>query len=241
MRAITKLLAATAVTLTMGAAASANATVFISFDGSTDVFTQADGAYVFDANCTPASACGGFDTVHVSGDTGTPPTLLHSQTVDVNTHHTGTADITIWVTRTGITGPMPNVGFLSAFTSNNSADLPLLLTTPFSVTMTTYASTSNAKYGGTLLSTFSNSSPGASSTNLFAPTLGAGSGPYSVTEKYVIHADNRNGTDASTSPSIILSGVAAVPEPATWALMIMGFGGAGAMLRGQRRRQGVAA
>lgn len=27
----------------------------------------------------------------------------------------------------------------------------------------------------------------------------------------------------------------AVPEPATWALMILGFGGAGAMLRGRRR------
>ena len=28
----------------------------------------------------------------------------------------------------------------------------------------------------------------------------------------------------------------AVPEPATWALMIIGFGGAGAMLRSRRRR-----
>jgi PEP-CTERM motif len=34
---------------------------------------------------------------------------------------------------------------------------------------------------------------------------------------------------------------AAVPEPASWALMIAGFGGAGAVLRGQRRRQAVAA
>ena len=31
-----------------------------------------------------------------------------------------------------------------------------------------------------------------------------------------------------------------VPEPASWALMILGFGGAGAALRGQRRRQAVA-
>jgi hypothetical protein len=29
--------------------------------------------------------------------------------------------------------------------------------------------------------------------------------------------------------------VAWVPEPGTWALMILGFGGAGAMLRRQRR------
>jgi PEP-CTERM motif len=42
-----------------------------------------------------------------------------------------------------------------------------------------------------------------------------------------------NGSYAGTvsfTPS-----VGAVPEPAAWALMIMGFGGAGAMLR--RRRQ----
>jgi len=32
-----------------------------------------------------------------------------------------------------------------------------------------------------------------------------------------------------------------VPEPASWALMILGFGGAGAVLRGQRRRQAIAA
>ncbi|HEX2815879.1 MAG TPA: PEPxxWA-CTERM sorting domain-containing protein [Phenylobacterium sp.] len=35
-----------------------------------------------------------------------------------------------------------------------------------------------------------------------------------------------------------VAGIAAgVPEPASWALMILGFGGAGAALRGQRRRQ----
>ena len=31
-----------------------------------------------------------------------------------------------------------------------------------------------------------------------------------------------------------------VPEPAAWTLMILGFGGAGAVLRGQRRRQAAA-
>jgi hypothetical protein len=32
----------------------------------------------------------------------------------------------------------------------------------------------------------------------------------------------------------------AVPEPATWALMIMGFGGVGAMARSRRRQASFA-
>jgi len=46
----------------------------------------------------------------------------------------------------------------------------------------------------------------------------------------------------STSNSFEISEIAGgVPEPASWALMIAGFGGAGVVLRGQRRRQAVAA
>ncbi|MGZ3375793.1 MAG: PEPxxWA-CTERM sorting domain-containing protein, partial [Phenylobacterium sp.] len=37
-----------------------------------------------------------------------------------------------------------------------------------------------------------------------------------------------------------LAGTLAVPEPASWALMIMGFGAAGAMLRSKRRQTATA-
>jgi hypothetical protein len=40
---------------------------------------------------------------------------------------------------------------------------------------------------------------------------------------------------------VLTETTAGVPEPASWALMILGFGGAGAVLRGQRRRQAAAA
>ncbi len=38
-----------------------------------------------------------------------------------------------------------------------------------------------------------------------------------------------------------VSGVAAVPEPATWALLVAGFGGTGALLRHRRRKASMAA
>ncbi len=44
----------------------------------------------------------------------------------------------------------------------------------------------------------------------------------------------------STSNSFEVSNIgAAVPEPATWAMMIMGFGAVGSMVRSQRRRQAL--
>ena len=105
--------------------------------------------------------------------------------------------------------------------------------TPFSVTLSTFVSPTNALFGGTLLNTFSNSSPGASSSNQLAGPVGFGTGLYSVTEKYVLHG-NKGSKGLSTSPSIILSALA-VPEPAAWGLMLLGFGAAGGMLRHKRR------
>ncbi|HZZ66810.1 MAG TPA: PEPxxWA-CTERM sorting domain-containing protein [Phenylobacterium sp.] len=44
-------------------------------------------------------------------------------------------------------------------------------------------------------------------------------------------------TFSSTSPAFEVDNIAGmVPEPATWGLMIMGFGAAGAMLRGKRKQ-----
>jgi PEP-CTERM motif len=234
MRTFTKLLAASAAAVSLAAVAStASATVLISLDGSTTAATFVDGPYDFTAACTPL-VCGGFAGIRVTGATDALPTLLHSATVDATTAAGSAADITIYVTRTGITSPDYNL-LGSSFTSNNT---PLFgASTPFTVTMSTYISTTDADFGGTLLSTYTSSATGATSSNQVA-SVSLGSGPYSVTEEYTINAAAFGSTESS-SPSIILGGVA-VPEPTTWALMIMGFGGVGAMVRG-RRRQAVTA
>ena len=66
----------------------------------------------------------------------------------------------------------------------------------------------------------------------FAPGAFSAVGLYST-------ADNDPGGNAGNAGlgqlSVTSSGVIPVPEPSTWALMILGFGSAGAMLR--RRRQ----
>ena len=220
MKTITKLLAASAAALSMSAA-SAQAAIYISFDGSTDEAVFADGPFNFIADCN-VSACGGWDEVSVGGNAPPRPQLLHSNNVDVNDGGSGPASLTVWITRTGL-APMGD-DFFSSLTSNN-------LGGGISVHLETLVSNTNQKYGGTVLGSFDHSGNGAASSNQYDFFDASASGVYSVTHKYIITATAQAG-DRSASPTIALG----VPEPATWALMIMGFGGAGAMLRTQRRK-----
>jgi hypothetical protein len=56
--------------------------------------------------------------------------------------------------------------------------------------------------------------------------------------KLLLDAAPIGGTQLSTTP---LAGIAGVPEPATWAMMLVGFGGLGAMLRRRRGRVALTA
>jgi hypothetical protein len=70
---------------------------------------------------------------------------------------------------------------------------------------------------------------------------------YQITPTYTFHWDtddiyNGGGNHPGLSHVSFLgsAGPAAVPEPATWAMMLLGFGGMGALLRRSRRRTGSA-
>jgi hypothetical protein len=208
---------------------AASAAVYISFDGTTSAFTQAgDGVFTYDADCGVVN-CGGFEAVTVDGSA--PPSfpgLLHSDTVTVNTASTGAADLTIWVTRTDLTNLSD--AFFSSFTSNNQGGA-------VNVTLDTFISASNELFGGVNLASFNHNAVGSGSSNVNTVFNTNPNGTYSVTERYIIRAP-ASSTERSSSPTITLAGVpgAAVPEPGTWALMIIGFGGAGAMLRSRRQR-----
>ena len=58
--------------------------------------------------------------------------------------------------------------------------------------------------------------------------------PYSLTAAYVI----TTGPNTAWSPEILIFGV--VPEPSTWAMMLIGFAGLGFAFRHSRRKASMA-
>jgi len=54
------------------------------------------------------------------------------------------------------------------------------------------------------------------------------------------HITGGNSLDSFSAANITGSFGGSVPEPATWGLMIMGFGGVGALLRNRRRQAAFA-
>jgi len=57
---------------------------------------------------------------------------------------------------------------------------------------------------------------------------------FSTNGELITHV-SLTGANIASVGQVRLGGVGAVPEPASWALLILGFGGAGAMLRMRRR------
>jgi hypothetical protein len=172
-----------------------------------------------------AAAYGTFELELLTGQQGVDPTILGSTTSDHNIRGSG-GTLDIYITRNNITGGVP-FHFLSSFTSN-------ALPAKWSVVESTYVSTSNQLFAGTLLSSHTFSALGT----FLHPNdfLGGQAGPYSVTTRYTVTAPT-----TGSSFSTISIHDASVPEPAAWALMIMGFGAAGGMLRGHRRKARVIA
>ncbi|HEX7944307.1 MAG TPA: PEPxxWA-CTERM sorting domain-containing protein [Phenylobacterium sp.] len=210
-------------------AGSANAAIFI---GLQQAGVDGDGggaACVSGGICTKASGAaaavffgtyGSFEMELLTGTQGVDPALLGSTTSDTNSLGAG-GTLDVYVTRTDIDGPVP-LSFFSSFTSN-------VLPAGWTVTQSTYVSTANALYTGTLLSShLFTAADTFSETKAFA----GGAGPYSVTTRYTL-------TAPTTGNALSTVAIASVPEPGTWALMITGFGGAGAMIR--RRRRAIAA
>lgn len=219
MKEVMKFGVAAAAFVAMGLAASASqAAVYIglSLNGG-PITTVLD----VDPNPDVALFTGGFGSFNINLTTGSFPggyTLLDSTTSNVSTSTPGTLDV--YVTRDDISTPV-NLSFLSSFTTNQ-------IPTGWTIRQRTYVDTSNAQFGtANLLGDWTAPGSNTQSVQFALPVPGAG--PYSVTSRFTIAA-----TGAGSSLSTVT--LTAVPEPGTWALMILGFGGAGAMLRSRRRQ-----
>ena len=200
------------------AALPANATILIALQSNGGAIVD-QGVAGPDSLTLFSTAFAGW-TVGVQAQGSTDP-LLSSNTIDVSSSGSGVLDV--YVTRTGIAGPMPGL-FQSFFTSN---DLPV----GWQVVERTYVSAANG-FLGTALSTMTFNDIGSNSALAAGP---GGAGPYAITERYTVTASSIN----SANSTIVVR--SAVPEPATWAFMILGFGGAGAMIRSRRRALALAA
>jgi hypothetical protein len=205
------------------AASTASATVFIGLQEAgvaggaiTTVATDPT-----DANFT--GSYGTFTHVDVNGDQGVSPVLLFSNASSkVTTSTAGT--LLIWVTETGLTAPTGVPTFTSGFTEN-------LLTTGWSVTQETGVDPNNGLFNGFTLGSAGFTAIG---TSTHTGPFNVGAGPYSVTELFIVTA---NGAGQSQS-TIQLS---AVPEPASWAMMLVGFGLVGAVMRRRPAKASAAA
>ena len=216
MNRIATFAAAAAAVMTFSAT-SANALVSLgtSIDGGATIILQNSGAL----GASFVGAIGGFELDVSTGLIGLSPVLLGSSSSNVNTVGTGSLDV--YVTRDNIAGPAPT-NFLTTFSSNS-------IPTGWTITLQSIYGGGAWGAGGTQLGLYTNTGPvvGNNGANVVAGPFG-GAGPYQVTAHYSIVA-NAPGTNESNIE--ILAGV---PEPGTWAMMIMGFGAAGAMIRRRR-------
>ena len=236
MTTITKLLAASAFALTMGVS-SAQAAIFISTDGVTDLFANVAvdgfGDFMQSFSALTDAQRGGFESITVDGNTGIAPVVLGSRSVEFNAAG-GPANpgITLYVTQTDLT--LAQAAFFNSSFSFNARK-------QWSGNARAFVSATNQKYGGVAAGPLVNFAANSCTFSTCAQSADVGSGLidvsgglYSVTHYYQVSSNDQVGRgeiDALTSAM-------AVPEPGTWALMIGGFAGAGAMLR---RRRSLAA
>ena len=93
--------------------------------------------------------------------------------------------------------------------------------------------------GGTLLA--SNTGAAGVPFDLSASPILIGPGKYDVLISGPIGSSQESDGQFTFNGAAASAPVSGVPEPAIWAMMLVGFGGMGAMLRGSRRRPSIVA
>lgn len=224
------LLAGAAVAL--AAASSANATVYIAYKYGAGPLTLAT-TDPTDASWS-ATLAPNLKVTTTTGSTGGFPSVLDS---NVSVKYTSIKNaaapkvLDIFVTVTNLSK------FLGKFDSGLTENQ---LTGNWKITESTFYSASNALYGGTLLASNLFSGPNKLTANFDSITKNLGlAGPFSVTHQYHIVAPTSGATNSALSTISVTA--QAVPEPATWAMMLAGFGLVGATYRRRSSKTAYAA
>ena len=224
------LLAGAAVAL--AAASSANATVYIAYKYGAGPLTLV-ATDPTDASWS-ATIASNLKVTTTTGSSGGFPSVLDS---NVSVKYTSVKNapapktLDIFVTVTDLTK------FLGKFDSGLTENQ---MTGNWKITESTFYSASNALYGGTLLASNLFTGPNKLTANYDSITKNLGlAGPFSVTHQYHIIAPTSGATNSALSTISVTA--QAVPEPATWAMMLAGFGLVGATYRRRSTKAAYAA
>jgi len=217
----------------IGASHSADATVYIAYQYGAGPLTIV-ATDPTDASWA-ATLAPNLKVTTTTGSTGGYPAVLGS---NVSVKYTGGAgpqpsNLDIFVTVDNLTSL---VGFFDSGLTENQ------LLGAWSITESTFFDAANGLFGGTLLASNLFVGPSPNTAKYDATSLNMSlAGPYSVTHQYHIVAPSNANAPTSSALSTISVTATAVPEPATWAMMLAGFGLAGATYRRRNTRSALTA
>ena len=206
-------IAALATTAFIATPASATITIGVSVNGGA-ISTVAGDAGTGSANYNTTTG-GYFYNVSATGFPLLSMPELLTQSVNIQQAGGANSVIDVYITQSNMTAFTG--GLLSTFTSNTVRGL--------NATLSSFFSSSNAIFTGTLLQ-----SANFSSTGLFSGGNAVSAAtPFSETVRYTL-----NFTGGTNSNFNGTANISAVPEPATWAMMLVGFGAMGVAMRRRR-------
>jgi hypothetical protein len=220
MRTLNTLLPAVALAAGLIVASGANAAVTISIGtsvGAGSITTQATGVVTPGQQVHAGGfTVGGYTVTSIDGTYDVLPDILSGDSINLNGGATG-GPLNIFVTISGLDASALSAGELISTFSTSKAPAGTVLSTFFDAANGIFSKATALQ--SVTVSGLSSSAGG----NVIAHPAG----PFSLTEEFQVSGSGTFNGGADIS---------AAPEPAAWAMMLVGFGGLGAMLRSNRRR-----
>ncbi len=191
-------------------------------------------------------------TLAVAAFAGSPAKAT-SLTIDFPTNGDSWADIASGnhgtLTGGGYTGELTSAGSYVTSSGNSYASLNNFVATAFSATFdinNTQYDTINYSIGGSGVDIFLDVAGGpeqytTGTQSLPSPTLLSSTSPITFTLDYDVGQTNGSNYIEFGPGTVTLTGYYATPEPSTWAMLLLGFGGLGvASYRTARRKEKAA-